>query len=174
MLICAYSARWRSSPTGTDTFYTQHQFCNFQFGQDILLFSSCSTLGQSQNRIFGDNWKTFTCHCHMPFLPPNQQRQSNFHTLNHSVTACTLCFIKNVAVHLWSLCQWHKLQKPAPENWRRFLARLSYNLVPNFSGARFLSRIEHVLFRDRIWRPRDQNTDLWLISDQCCCWFRLL
>ena len=48
----------------------------------------------------------------------------------------------------------------APENWRRLLARLSYNLVPNFSGARFRSRIEHVLFRDRIWRPRDQNTDL--------------
>jgi len=51
-------------------------------------------------------------------------------------------------------------QKPAPENWRRFLECLSYNLVPNFSGARFWSLIEHVLFRDRIWRPRDQNTDL--------------
>jgi len=54
----------------------------------------------------------------------------------------------------------NRRKKPVPENWRRFLARLSYNLVPNFSGARFWSRIEHVLFRDRIWRPRDQNTDL--------------
>ena len=72
------------------------------------------------------------------------------------------------------LCQWHTFQKPAPENWRRFLAHLSYNLVPNFSGARFWSRIEHVLFRDRIWQPRDQNTDLWLVSVQCCCCFRSL
>jgi len=45
-------------------------------------------------------------------------------------------------------------------NWRRFVARLSYNLVPNFSGAIFWSRIENVPFHDRIWRPRDQNTDL--------------
>ena len=41
-----------------------------------------------------------------------------------------------------TLCQWHTLHKPAPKNWRRFLARLSYHLVPNFSGARFWSRIE--------------------------------
>jgi len=54
----------------------------------------------------------------------------------------------------------NRRQKPAPENWRRFLERLSYNLVPIFSGARFWSRIEHVLFRDRIRRPRDHNTDL--------------
>ena len=54
----------------------------------------------------------------------------------------------------------NRRQKPAPENWRRLLAHLSYNLEPNFSGARFWSRIEHVLFRDRIWRPRDRNTDL--------------
>ena len=54
----------------------------------------------------------------------------------------------------------NRRQKPAPENWRRFLERLSYNLAPDFSGARFWSRIEHVLFRDRIWRPRDQNTAL--------------
>ena len=72
------------------------------------------------------------------------------------------------------LYPWHTLQKPAPENWRRFLERLSYkwyDLVPDFSGARFWSRIEHVLFRDRIGRPRDQNTDLWMVSVQCCCWF---
>ena len=43
-----------------------------------------------------------------------------------------------------------------------------------FSGARFWSRIEHVLFCDRIWRPRDQNTDMWLVSVQCCCCFRSL
>ena len=36
----------------------------------------------------------------------------------------------------------NRRQKPAPENWRRFLERLSYNLVPNFSGARFWSRLE--------------------------------
>ena len=86
----------------------------------------------------------------------------------HCRLACIWCWVVRL------LCSWHTLQKLAPENWRRFLACLSYNLVPNFSGARFWSQIEHVLFRDRIWRPRDLNTDLWLVSDQCCCCFRLL
>ena len=53
----------------------------------------------------------------------------------------------------------------APETGARKLASVSgasvIQSVPNFSGARFWSRIEHVLFRDRIWRTRDQNiTDL--------------
>jgi len=90
------------------------------------------------------------------------------------ITVTSLSYSKTVIIQTFSYAdEWHTLQKPAPENWRRFLARLSYNLVRNFSGARFWSRIEHVLFRDRIWRPCDQNTDLWLVSVQCCC-FRSL
>jgi len=29
----------------------------------------------------------------------------------------------------------NRRQKPAPENWRRFLERLSYNVAPDFSGV---------------------------------------
>ena len=133
------------------------------------VFSASLTTARSQTTA--SRWET-------PFTPAGMCRKSSLPTafcamLNaqwsdatHSISplhththASTLvhCPLQSNPIHtVQRLWQRHTLQKPAPENWRRFLARLSYNLVPNFSGTRFWSWIEHVLFCDRIWRPRDQ------------------
>jgi len=66
----------------------------------------------------------------------------------------------------------------ASETGARKLASVSSASVIQ-SGAEFfwrqiLESDRTCSIRDRIWRPRDQNTDLWLVSDRCCCCFRLL
>jgi len=60
-----------------------------------------------------------------------------------------------------ALCPWHTLQKPAPENWRRFLAR---------AGAEFFWR--QILESDRTCSISRQNLattwpKYWFVIGQC-------
>jgi len=114
-----------------------------------------------------------------------QNRDKSGHFLNVSRLACgTWKFFMEGFKNYWSgvfagceqqffQCQWHTLQKPAPENWRqpapenwrRFLAHLSCHLVPNFSGARFWSRIEQCSIS---WQNLAVTwSEYWVVIGQC-------